>query len=243
MQDDSDEQDFVIYEVLVDSFTNQRLVDMSQHPEVWAKDKDSFAAQVVLLAQVSLLDLLPGDDEISVCGRLRDAINNGIKVYGDGPFGPWAHATVELARNYIAMRRADAYASNDDKEFTTSDSEGPEDPGPMTDVHNAVMYRLNDMLVNPASYGSTCEAIVLQLLLIADFAMENVGCNPLDDPGLKNLLSAFPDVPDVLGKPEFAWIEECVSATVSYMATRMAMDNAEHESTCEHCNPPENMNN
>ena len=167
MQDDSDEQDFVIYEVLVDSFTNQRLVDMSQHPEVWAKDKDSFAAQVVLLAQVSLLDLLPGDDEISVCGRLRDAINNGIKVYGDGPFGPWAHATVELARNYIAMRRADAYASNDDKEFTTSDSEGPEDPGPMTDVHNAVMYRLNDMLVNPIS--SNVNIFIIIVIIFASF--------------------------------------------------------------------------
>jgi hypothetical protein len=105
-------------------------------------------------------------------------------------------------------------------------------------LHSHIQFRLTSMITNPSAYGETREAIILQLMLIAEFASLANGTGDTEI-SFRELVSCFPDaLVEPQRAPELAWIRECVAATGVYIGRKA--DEA-HEATCQHCGPSGRM--
>jgi hypothetical protein len=109
------------------------------------------------------------------------------------------------------------------------------------EVHRYVQYRLGHMVSNPEKYGQTREAVILQLMLIAEFALLTL--NTSDDPSFAELLLMFEDATlEPQRKPEHDWIRDCATATGAYIGMKIMAAQAMHQATCPNCGPNRDCN-
>jgi len=103
-----------------------------------------------------------------------------------------------------------------------------------------------NMTTHPGAYGKTREAVILQLMLIVEFALLTHP-NASSDESFQELLSMFPDAAvEPHRKPTHAWIRECVNATGAYIGMKVLAAQVAHRAECPHCGPgsdPERMSN
>jgi hypothetical protein len=108
-----------------------------------------------------------------------------------------------------------------------------------TEMHRYVQFRLNSMIRTPGSYGKTREAVILQLMLIVEFALLT---HPLheDEPdaSFEELLAMFPDAKVKPQRvPAHDWIRACASATGAYISMKVLAAQLAHRASCPHCGP------
>jgi hypothetical protein len=117
-----------------------------------------------------------------------------------------------------------------------------------TELHRYVQFRLANMITHPDAYGKTREAVILQLMLIVEFALLTHPEHGTDSQ-FEDLLAMFPDATvQPQRKPEHAWIRECATATGAYIAMKVLAAQLAHRASCPHCGPgsesdPERMSN
>jgi hypothetical protein len=106
-----------------------------------------------------------------------------------------------------------------------------------TELHSYVQFRLANMITYPDAYGRTREAVILQLMLIVEFALLTHPDNGTDAQ-FGDLLAMFPDATvDTQRQPTREWIRECATATGAYIGMKVLAAQIAHQAKCPHCGP------
>lgn len=107
------------------------------------------------------------------------------------------------------------------------------------ELHRYVQFRLRSMVERPDSYGKTREAVILQLMLIVEFALlPHPDTEPGADASFEELLATLPDaLVEPQRVPTHAWVKECAIATGAYIAMKVLAAQAAHRASCPHCGP------
>ena len=133
----------------------------------------------------------------------------------------------------------DSYDGFDD------DDDDEEYPQLEDHLHRCVRFRLDDMIARPQAYGRTREAVILQLVLIVEFALLAHPSVNLDA-SFDDLLSMFPGdaMADPQKVPTHDWIKQCATATGAYIGMKIAEVQMVHDASCPYCRPgPTGMSN
>lgn len=107
------------------------------------------------------------------------------------------------------------------------------------ELHSYVQFRLSSMITHPDAYGKTREAIILQLMLIVEFALlTHPESGAETEASFGELLATFPDATlEPQRVPEHAWIRKCAVATGDYIKAKILASQAAHRASCPHCGP------
>lgn len=126
-------------------------------------------------------------------------------------------------------------------ERTMADDEDDmdEDESLATELHSYVQFRLSNMIAHPDAYGKTREAIILQLMLIVEFALlTHPESGSGTEASFEELLATFPDATlDPQRVPEHAWTRRCAVEAGNYIKAKILAVQAAHRATCPHCGP------
>jgi hypothetical protein len=108
-----------------------------------------------------------------------------------------------------------------------------------TELHRYVQFRLANMITHPEAYGKTREAVILQLMLIVEFALlTHPEADADTEASFDELLATFPDATvEPLRKPTHEWIRTCATATGAYIAMKVLAVQLAHRASCPHCGP------
>lgn len=113
------------------------------------------------------------------------------------------------------------------------------------ELHRYVQFRLTNMVNHPGAYGRTREAVILQLMLIAEFALlTHPEAAPGSEASFEDLILMFPDATvNPQRVPTNSWIRECANATGAFIAMKIMAVQLAHQAECPHCGPSDRMTN